>query len=366
MALRAPPRRAARWALAVLVVLAAHALLLWAWGPAWIDPGESPAPPPVMSVRSVLVVPAPSARRADVPSPAIAAPATNAPTEPRAAPRRETARMPLARVSSAAVAASAAALPPIEVGTQGAERGAPRADAASETASADQDAAAAPANVELPLYPARVAAAGRWRYAMQRGVASGEAVLDWQAQADGRYALRLEGTVAGLTVLDWASRGAIGAHGLEPERFALRRRGRDHQAANFQRDSAAGAKITFSGPTHELPLWPGVQDRLSWWMQLPAVLEAAPARLGVAGARVTLMVVGARGGAELWRFEVLGIERLDDVPALKLVRAARRPRETQVELWLDPARGHLPLRARLETLEGGPALELRLIGSTGP
>ena len=59
---------------------------------------------------------------------------------------------------------------------------------------------------------------------------------------------------------------------------------------------------------------------------------------------------------------------LPDTPALKLVREARRPRDTQVEIWLDPARAHLPLRARLSQPDGGPPLELQLdsSASTGP
>jgi hypothetical protein len=102
-------------------------------------------------------------------------------------------------------------------------------------------------------------------------------------------------------------------------------------------------------------------------LQLPAVIEAAPARFA-ANTKVTLMVIGARGGADLWTFAVVGPERWGEVNALKLLREARRPRDTQVDLWLDPARGHLPLRAVLSQPEGGPPLELRLEGggSTGP
>jgi hypothetical protein len=41
------------------------------------------------------------------------------------------------------------------------------------------------------------------------------------------------------------------APGIAPARFAVRRRGSDTHAANFQREAG---KITFCGPTHELPL----------------------------------------------------------------------------------------------------------------
>jgi hypothetical protein len=108
-----------------------------------------------------------------------------------------------------------------------------------------------------------------------------------------------------------------------------------------------------------------VQDRLTWMLQLPAVVEAAPQRFG-AGASVVLMVVGARGGADIWTFKVIGAEPVGDVMALKLVREARKPRDVQAEVWLDPARGHIPLRAVLSQPDGGAPFELQLTtGSTG-
>ena len=78
--------------------------------------------------------------------------------------------------------------------------------------------------------------------------------------------------------------------------------------------------------------------------------------------------IGARGGAGLWRFSVVGVEPLGDAAALKLVHESERVHDTRVEVWLDPARGHLPLRAVLTPPEGGAPLELNLQreGSTGP
>ena len=51
-------------------------------------------------------------------------------------------------------------------------------------------------------------------------------------------------------------------------------------------------------------------------IQLPGVMQA-DATLARAGASVTLFVVGTRGDAEPWRFEVLGSEALQ----LRLWRA---------------------------------------------
>jgi hypothetical protein len=83
-------------------------------------------------------------------------------------------------------------------------------------------------------------------------------------------------------------------------------------------------------------------------------------------------VVGARGGAAVWRFEAAGPDMADDprpaVPgALRYVREPEGPYDQRVEVWLDPARAHLPVRALLTQPDGGAPLELTLQkGSTGP
>jgi hypothetical protein len=238
---------------------------------------------------------------------------------------------------------------------------APEPAPSSPAATAPSEPPPAPA-IDVPVYATRLPPPGSWRYQLTRGIASGEALLSWAPNEQQRYEMKLEGFVAGISVLDWVSTGAIDNTGIAPDRFVIRRRGKDNQAANFQRDAG---KITFSGPTHEVPLIAGVQDRLTWMLQLPAVIEAAPQRFG-AGTSVVLMVVGARGGADVWTFKVIGAEPVGDVPALKLVREARKPRDVQAEVWLDPARGHIPLRAVLSQPDGGAPFELQLqTGSTG-
>jgi len=120
-----------------------------------------------------------------------------------------------------------------------------------------------------------------------------------------------------------------------------------------------------SSPQVAYSLPPGAQDRLSWMTQLPAILEA-DAALARDCAVVTLFVAGTRGDAEPWRFEVLGHEALE-LPAgtvaraLQLRREPTRPYDTRVEVWLDPARQHLPVRAVFTTLPGGQTLQLELV-----
>jgi Protein of unknown function (DUF3108) len=348
-----PASLSRRWlffVLAGVAVLALHWLLLVTLAPAWVDPEEPAAAAPVLNVRSVTV-PAPSlpAVVQTLPAPSVVA--------PKAPPK--VVRLPPPPPKPAASAAKPAP-PPEPMVVAAVAEPAPSAPAPDPVAASEPPPAPA---IDVPVYATRLPPPGTWRYELTRGIASGDAVLSWRPDEQQRYEIKLEGFIAGITVLDWVSSGGIDNAGIAPERFVIRRRGKDSQAANFQRDAG---KVTFSGPTHELPLIAGVQDRLSWMVQLPAVIEAAPQRFG-AGASVVLMVIGARGGADVWTFNVVGPDRIGEVAALKLVREARKPRDVQVEVWLDPARGHIPLRALLTQPEGGAPLELQLqAGSTGP
>ena len=213
-----------------------------------------------------------------------------------------------------------------------------------------------------PVYATRAPPPFRLAYALRRGALSGQAELTLQRAGSG-YELELKGTALGLEVLGLRSQGSLGPHGLMPERFVDRRRGRDRLAANF--DHGAG-RITYSGSAASQSLRLGAQDRLSWMVQLAAILEAAPARHD-AGNRIALSVSGARADVDTWTFIVQGHQRLSlpggtVVEALRLTREPRRPYDTQVEVWMDPAQHHLPVRARLTVLPGGETLELSASG----
>jgi hypothetical protein len=217
-----------------------------------------------------------------------------------------------------------------------------------------------PDGAEVPVYATVIPAPTSLQFVLQRGPLTGAAEMHWSHRG-GDYELLLEGVVGGVPVLASTSRGSIDADGVAPQRHAERKRAREVRAVNFQRDAGL---ISFSGPDLQLPLRPGAQDRLSWLIQLPAIFEADPA-LSTAGAEVTLFVVGSRGDAQAWRFQVLGHEPLD-LPAgqaaktVRLLREPSRPFDTRAEVWLDPARGHLPVRAVFTTVPGGQPLELQL------
>lgn len=214
-----------------------------------------------------------------------------------------------------------------------------------------------------PVYSTRLPPAFTWTYALQRGALSGTGVLSWRPLAS-TYQLKLEGKVVLIgAVLTQISRGRTDPTGLAPLRFTDRRLRRPEQAAVF--DRAAG-KITFTGRSKQHPLVPGVQDRLSWMVQLPAIAQADPQRVR-AGAAVVLRVVGARGSLDVWTLRSLGVQavRLEGrtVQAVKLMREPDDPDDTIAEIWLDPQRHHLPVRARLTDGRSDP-LELLLQSGT--
>jgi hypothetical protein len=336
----AAPRRRWFWLCAIgAAVLGLHlAALLWL-GPAWFDPDAPVAAR--LPVRSV-VLPALAPAVADTPAQVeVAVEHRHAAAARAAAPRALAASVPAATVL------------PIDPRPEPSGQKDPLPDPLPEpsTSAAMNDAASA---IDIPVYATRLPPPGRWLYRMQRGVAIGVAELSWAPQVDASYELHLQGRVAGLTLLDWASQGQLDAAGIAPERFAVRRRGRDVQAANFQHGSG---KITFSGPKTEWPLLPGAQDRLSWLLQLPGVVAAAPERFAP-GASVVLFVAGARGDADVWTFVVQGSEPVGGTPALRLLREPSRLYGLRAEVWLDPAAHYLPLRVLQTPAGGGATLEL--------
>ena len=242
----------------------------------------------------------------------------------------------------------------------------PRSSAKPDAPNARPPPPATVPGTQVPTYATQPAPAATLVYDMHRGGRSGRAELRWRP-GTGRYELELDAAGFGPQAPGSASQGSFDAAGLAPERHVDRRRGRDQRAVNFQRE---GGFISFSGPQLTHTLQPGAQDRLSWMLQLPAILQANPA-LAAEGAQISLWVASARGESDVWTFNVQGSEPLD-LPggrvegALRLLRRPLRPFDTQVEVWLDPARQHLPVQVLLALRPGGEPTELRLLGLTHP
>lgn len=242
---------------------------------------------------------------------------------------------------------------------------APKSPAQAQPAATTAQIAAieAPAGDD-PSPPTAIAPAVEWRYLLRQNGREGLARLSWQPQ-DGGYQLRLEREIEGRALPGWRSQGGLDGQGLAPQRYAQQRRSRqgwqDSQATNFRRDEGI---ISFSASPDQVALPAGVQDRISWWLQLAAIVAGAPQRFGP-GSEIRLPVAGLRGEVHDWVFEVVGDEALalpNTVLAstLRLRRAALGPYDGGIEVWLDPARGHLPVRLIVGGLEGR-GWELQLI-----
>lgn len=220
--------------------------------------------------------------------------------------------------------------------------------------------AAAPGGTPLPVYTTRLPPAATLQYQLRRGALAGQATLQWQPAGTG-YQIHLQGQALGKPLVEWASQGEFDDAGIAPVRYSESRRGRELRAANFERGAG---RISYSGPAVEHALVPGAQDRLSWLFQLGAVLAANPG-LAAADAEVAMWVVGSRGDAQTWTFTVLGMEAVDlpdgsAVPALHLHRAPTRPYDTHADVWLDPARHHLPVRLHLRVHATGEGTQYLL------
>lgn len=242
---------------------------------------------------------------------------------------------------------------------------------AAELALAEPESAPLPTALEsgglrIPIYATQLPSSVVLSYSLKRGGLAGTGELVWRPR-EGAYTMTLQGGTFGVPLMAWASQGGFDEAGIAPEKFSDRRRSRAAVAAHFQRDTG---RITFSGPRTEYPLIAGAQDRLTWLMQVPAIVAAAPQNFGV-GKEISVFVVGARGDADVWTFLVETVEDIDlpegHVPrALHLLREPRRPYDTRVELWLDPARQYLPVRVRLGNAANGDPNEFALTAISTP
>jgi len=133
--------------------------------------------------------------------------------------------------------------------------------------------------------------------------------------------------------------GALNAEGLVPQRFE---RAPESRRAEVTRLDAARAHIEFDGSADTLERPAGLQDRLSWWLQIAAI---AGARELQAGMHIEIEMLGLHHDVLRWDFEVVGPETLDGIGASwHLRRAAIDSVERAMDVWLAPEHHWLPVR----------------------
>lgn len=323
--------------------------------PAETEPAAAPPPRPPKPPRA----PRPrQPRLAETPPAEAAAGPVEPPSEPASEPILAEARgEPAAPPASAAVPSEANAVPASPPAASPAASEA--AAAAAPAASAASSSFFAAGELPPPVYRTKLPPSVNLRYEVRRGLFRGTGAIRWQ-QVGEDYGLRLEASIAGLTLLAQTSQGLVGAAGLEPVRFLDQRARRAAQAANFNRDSQT---ITFSGASVVWPLLPGTQDQLSWMIQLAGIVAAEPER-AAEGGRISMVIVGARGDAGVRTLRFAGLEEAQTargtVPALKFVVDARSAYDSSYEIWLDPARSFLPVHATQRNGAGGSEFDLLL------
>lgn len=340
------------------------------------EPADDSAPPPDAPPSP------PSADAAEPPAdaamPAQASPAESAPADDgNAPPATADGAPPPPSVGAVAAAAAPPASGPASAASSTAVAVAV-ATAPAASASAPDDLRNAGVEIRPPNGPATDASAHPPPVQLPPSVrltfeVSGEAkkfnyranaTLAWRRDGD-HYEARQEIKAFLLGSRSQSSTGLVTPAGLQPQRFVDQ--ARKAQTASF--DFAAG-RATFSGGNAPAAIAAGAQDRLSVFIQLGALLAAAPERYPD-GTRITLTTVGARN-ADRWAFSIEGTEMLDlpigPTPALKLQRLPRRDArdaDQKAELWLAPSLGFLPARIRI-TQGNGDYADLQLSDKGNP
>lgn len=381
------PRRALVFITAL--VLALHWLVLSGVPLAWDNPAQPSRQ--VFSTRSIApATPQPAVEPPGVIAVPVAAPQP-APRKKAPAPKRPPAPAALDRPEPApTVAAVAEADAPADTGAATTVASATPEAPANDTAPAPAPAASAPAapaepatedaqtgtgvdirppggtgrSAGAPPPPVRMPAPTRLTFEVsgqaKKFAYSARAELLWQHDGN-RYEARQEISAFLVGTRTQRSVGTVTEQGLLPEKFSDK--SRSEQAAHF--DYAKG-RVTFSANTPDAAAGPGVQDRLSLFIQLGAMLAADPGRF-VPGTQITLTTVSARS-ADRWTFTVEGPETLDlpagPTPALKLLRLPRKDYDQKAELWVATGLGYLPVRIKL-TQANGDFADL-LLRASGP
>ena len=307
-------------------------------------PTQHPEPTPAMEAPA-QTAPSPAEPPAEVPADS-SAPTPEVPADAAApsaplSPASDPAMPAMAEASSASAPAAAASQPAQE---------APALTAGVEIL--PPGAAGAVAGTEPP--PVRLPPSARLAFDVTGEVKkfhyNASAELLWR-QDGTQYEARQQIKAFLLGARSQSSVGQITPQGLRPTRFGDK--SRSERAAHF--DFERG-EVIFSANAPRAAIGSGAQDRLSVFIQLGALLAAAPERYPP-GTRITLTTVGARS-AERWTFTVEGPQTLElpagSTPALKLQRLPRPDQryDQKAELWLGTDMGYLPVRIRLTQANG--------------
>lgn len=191
------------------------------------------------------------------------------------------------------------------------------------------------------------------------GTQIGRGAIQLNFTPDGRYSIKLVTEAVGWATV-FASKplyaetiGSIGPGGLRPERYTHRSPRGKEEVSVFDYENK---KITYSSLKEPLPLLNGIQDRLSFMIQLAWMMKVAPERFTL-GEAIGLPMAG-RNKVEDVSFWV---ESDADVvmpggvlvPAVHLSSHRQGDRfKGKIDIWLDRTDRLLPVRIRFEETRG--------------
>lgn len=165
------------------------------------------------------------------------------------------------------------------------------------------------------------------------------------------YQAALRVSKLGIPLSVWTSKGSLGAQGVAPLRFGEKKGRNSEIAAHFQREKGI---VSFSRNAPDVVLQAAAQDHLSTFFQLSSMVAGEPTRFKP-GSAIAFQSVNAYG-AQDWTFKVGALESLGlPAPAANGIRFTREHSaeyDTQVEVWLAPTMGYLPVRIRLSQTNG--------------
>lgn len=170
---------------------------------------------------------------------------------------------------------------------------------------------------------------------------AGSAQLRWDTDGSS-YRLAVDGVLGALR-----SEGGLDDAGIAPQRSSAQR-GAGQATTLFDR---AGGQIVDAVSGHSAQWVAGSQDAASVLLQLSGIGQSDPDQL-----RSTLgFWIGGVHGARMAYFEMAGRERLETaLGTLETVRLVRLDQAgaAQLEVWLAPEHGWLPVQLRLTGADG--------------
>lgn len=310
----------------------------------------APAAPSTAAPLQVAVL-APAQRGIVTPPARPAQPQAKPKPKPRAqpkpvpAPEPNTSRAPILATQAEPVLLAAASAEPEPLGFINTSAAiAAEATIAADTPLAENPNPPTPPTPAPAAYPVRAARLVFDLYYGESGTLVGEVVQTWQLTQN-HYVAESAAEAVGFASLFLGGRyvqrseGELGPAGFIPHRYTVQDR-RKPQPEQAEFDWAAGeVRFTRRGKASSAPLQPGTQDPLSAVHQLQFMRPLPPG---------LMLQVATTRRVEAMLFQNMGEEEVATAHGPAQARHVKREERdgSITEVWLDPARGFLPVRIR--------------------